>query len=49
MTVKEAAHYFENLSEVVGHVVKFKHFAHGQKDLPRMGTYISHRLVQDIS
>jgi DNA ligase-1 len=49
MTVKEAAHYFENPSEVVGHVVKFKHFAHGQKDLPRMGTYISHRLVQDIS
>lgn len=49
MTLKEADHYFSNPSEVVGHIIKFKHFAHGQKDKPRMGTYVSHRLTQDIS
>ena len=48
MTHKEAQHYFENQSEIVGHIVKFRHFVHGTKVLPRMGQYLSHRLPQDM-
>jgi len=49
MTQEEAAHYFENQSEIVGHIVKFKHMTHGVKDLPRFGGYVSHRLKEDMS
>lgn len=49
MTDKEAKFYFENQSYIVGHVVKFKHLATGVKDAPRMATYLSHRLKQDMS
>lgn len=49
MSVAEAEHYFQNPSEIVGHIVKFKHMTHGVKDQPRFPTYISHRLPQDIS
>lgn len=33
---------------IVNHVVKFQHMAHGVKDLPRFGAYVSHRLKQDM-
>lgn len=49
MSVKEAMHYFANPDEIVGHIVKFKSMTHGVKDLPRFPTYVSHRLVQDMS
>jgi len=49
MTVKEAMHYFENPHEIVDHIVKFKHMPFGTKDQPRFGTYLSHRLPQDLS
>ncbi len=49
MSVKEATYYFQNPDEIVGHIVKFKHMTHGVKDLPRFPTYVSHRLVQDMS
>lgn len=48
MSVAEATHYFQNPSEVIGHIVKFKHMTHGVKDQPRFPTYISHRLSQDM-
>ncbi len=49
MSVEEAIYYFEHPAEIVGHIVKFKHMTHGVKDLPRFPTYISHRLLQDLS
>jgi DNA ligase-1 len=48
MTHEEARFYFENQNQIVGHIVKFKHFIHGTKTLPRMGQYLSHRLPQDL-
>lgn len=48
MTDAEAAHYWRNPKEIVGHIVKFKHMTHGVKDLPRFPTYLSHRLPQDM-
>lgn len=48
MTEKEAAFYFENQAQIVGHIAKFQHLAHGVKDLPRMGGYISFRLPEDL-
>lgn len=33
---------------IVNHIVKFQHMAHGVKDLPRFGGYVSHRLKQDM-
>lgn len=49
LTAQQRKHYFDNPHEIVGHVVKFKHLAHGTLDLLRMGTYISHRLPADMS
>ena len=49
MSVKEATHYFQNPDEIVGRIAKFKHMTHGVKSLPRFPTYVSHRLVQDMS
>lgn len=49
MTDAELLDYFNNPEKLVGHPVKFKHLAHGVKDLPRMGQYISHRLREDMS
>lgn len=48
MSVKEAAHYFQNQHEIVGHVAKVKTMTHGTKLLPRFPTYVSHRLPQDL-
>ena len=49
MTVAEATHFFQNPSEIVGHIVKFKTMTHGVKDLPRFPTYVSHRMKEDLS
>ena len=49
MSVAQATHYFEHPEEIVGHIVKFKHMTHGVKDVPRFGTYVSHRLAEDMS
>jgi len=49
MDAKERKHYFEHPEEIVGHIVKFKHLAYGTKDQPRMGTFKSLRLPQDMS
>ena len=48
MTDAELLDYFKHPEKLVGHPVKFKHLAHGVKDLPRMGNYISHRLREDM-
>lgn len=48
MTEVEAIHFFRHPAEIVGHIVKFKHMEHGVKDKPRMATYRSHRLAQDM-
>ena len=49
MTDEEAKHYWENPSEIVGKCVKFRHMTHGVKNLPRFPTYVSHRLLTDMS
>ena len=49
LTLAEAKHYFENQSEIVGHIVKFKSMSHGVKDLPRFAGYLSHRAKEDMS
>ena len=48
MTDAELLDYFKHPEKLVGHPAKFKHLAHGVKDLPRMGNYISHRLKEDM-
>ena len=48
MTEAEAKHYFEHSDELVAHIAKFKHMTHGIKDLPRMATFISLRLKEDM-
>jgi DNA ligase-1 len=40
--------YFDNPSEIVGHVIKFKMFPKGIKDKPRFPTYVSHRNSNDM-
>ena len=48
MSVAEATAWFEDQSQIVGHVAKVKHMTHGVKDLPRFPTYVSHRLKEDM-
>jgi DNA ligase-1 len=40
--------YFDNPTELVGHIVKFKFFPKGIKDAPRFPTYQSHRAAEDM-
>lgn len=42
-------HYFDNPSELVSHVIKFKFFPKGIKDKPRFPTYVCHRSAEDMS
>lgn len=49
MTEKEAADFFTNPHKIVGHFAKIKTMLHGVKDLPRMPTYETLRLRQDMS
>ena len=39
--------WFKDPSLIVNQVVKFQHMAHGVKDLPRFGAYVSHRMKED--
>ena len=48
MSVPEAKYYFRNPDKIINHIVKFKHMTHGVKDLPRFGSYLSHRLPEDM-
>lgn len=49
MTVKQAKEWFEDQSQIVGWYATIKHLAYGVKDKPRMGTFKSKRLPQDMS
>lgn len=42
-------HYFENPKELLGQVIKYKHFPKGVKDKPRFPTFQSIRLESDRS
>jgi len=49
MTHEDRKHYFENQGEIIGKTIKFKHFAHGVKTLPRFPTFLSIRAETDMS
>lgn len=49
MSVKQATEWFTDQSQIVGHIAKIKFMSHGCKDLPRMATFESKRLPQDMS
>lgn len=51
MTDKEAAHYWANPDEIVGHVVKYKFFPVGIKStgIPRFPTFQCFRSAEDMS
>lgn len=44
----ERAHLFANPTEILGHVVKYKHFPKGVKNKPRFPTFESKRALSDI-
>ena len=48
MTVAEATHYFNNPTELVGHIVKVKTMTTGVLDKPRFPTFLSIRSRQDL-
>lgn len=48
MTDEEAAYWFANQHEFVGHIGKIKHMTHGVKDKPRFPTFMSKRLREDM-
>lgn len=45
----ERKFYFENQSEIIGKVIKYKSFRHGVKSKPRFPTYLSIRAESDMS
>lgn len=49
MTEKEAIDYFKNPSKILKHIATFKFMPHGMMDKPRMPTFKSKRLPQDMS
>ena len=49
LTTPQAKRLFQKQEDIVGHIIKFQHMAHGVKDLPRFGGYLSHRLPEDMS
>lgn len=49
MTKKQAKEWFEDQTQIVRHIAKIKHLAYGVKDKPRMGTFVSKRLPEDMS
>lgn len=49
MTHEDRVTYWANQHAIVGKLVKYKHFAHGEKDKPRMPTFLSIRDEVDVS
>jgi DNA ligase-1 len=49
MTEEEARAWFFDQRHIVGWVVKVKTLMHGVKDLPRMPTFVSKRMAEDMS
>lgn len=49
MTEIEAAAWFVDQTQIVGHIAKIKTMTYGVKDLPRFPTFESKRLAQDMS
>lgn len=49
LTHEERKYYFENQSEFIGKITKFKFFAHGMKDKLRIPTHQSFRSPEDMS
>lgn len=47
LTHAEREHYWNNQHELVGKVIKYKHFPHGQKDKPRFPTFVTIRPEED--
>lgn len=48
MTQEECVHYFNNQQELLGQVIKFKHFPKGVKDKPRFPVFQSIRSKEDL-
>lgn len=48
MSHEERVSYFLNPEKLIGKVVKYKHFAHGQKDKPRFPTFQCLRAESDL-
>lgn len=48
LTESERRYYFENQSEIVGKIIKYKHFPKGVKDKPRFPTFQGFRLESDL-
>lgn len=49
MSVKEATYWFQHQELILNHIVTFKFMPHGMKDAPRMPTFKSKRLKEDMS
>lgn len=49
MTEDEARAWFLDQRQIVGWIVKVKTLMHGVKDLPRMPTFVSKRMAEDMS
>lgn len=48
MTHEERLYYFRHPEQIIGKVIKRKHFAHGRKDAPRMATFQSIKIPSDV-
>ncbi|HEY7824404.1 MAG TPA: hypothetical protein VIG24_16295 [Acidimicrobiia bacterium] len=48
MTHDDRKHYWENPGQIIGTVIKYKHFEIGRKDKPRFPTFQSFRAASDM-
>lgn len=48
LTAAEKKQWWDDRTQLIGWIVKYKHLAYGVKDKPRMGTYLSRRVAADI-
>ena len=49
MTLDERLYYFQNQSDILDKIIKYKHFNKGGKDKPRFPTFQCFRIEEDIS
>jgi DNA ligase-1 len=49
MTIAEATDWYNHPEKILNHIVTFKFLPHGMKDAPRMPTFKSKRLKEDMS